>query len=265
MTRDRTRKDTGSALLFVLWTSLLVAVLLAGATAMVQQQARSTAAQRLDSRLDAQLSSALDLVAFDLALAGRAAVRDLPRSFPVDDAVVTVDLARQQGLMDINMADEARWTALLLRAGLEPDRARQLAQRILDWRDNDTRPRSAGGEAEIYPETWPRKPANRPFVSVEELLAVRGMGPGLWSCLAPALTVFGGTPLPQDQTGLSGDLNDLTGVRVALTARVDSEGGRSRERFALAHFGASETRPFEWVVAAPETFAGLACNSEGAA
>ena len=32
MTCDKPRKDTGSALLFVLWTSLLVAVLLAGAT-----------------------------------------------------------------------------------------------------------------------------------------------------------------------------------------------------------------------------------------
>jgi len=265
MTCDPPRKDTGSALLYVLWTSLLVAVLLAGATGLVQQQARMTAAQRLDSQLDAQLSSALDLVAFDLALSGRAAIGDLPRSFPLEGGQVTVFLARQQGLMDINMADETRWMDLLQRAGLAPDRARRLAQGILDWRDNDTQARPEGGEAGAYPDGWLRKPANRPFVSVEELLAVRGMSPGLWSCLSSRLTVFGGTPPPQDQTGLTADLNDLTGVRVALLARVESEGGRSRERFALAHFGASDARPFEWVAQAPESLGDQICDEEAAA
>lgn len=264
MTCDKPRKDTGSALLFVLWTSLLVAVLLAGATGLVQQQARMTAAQRLDSQLDAQLGSALDLVAFDMALAGRAAIGDLPRSFPFEGGLVTVFLAPQQGLIDVNMADEARWVDVLQRAGLAPDRARQLAQRILDWSDNDTQARPNGGEAGIYPDDWDRKPANRPFVSVEELLAVRGMSAALWSCLSPQLTVFGGTPAPQDQSGLNADLNDLTGVRVALLARIESEGGRSRERFALAHFGASDARPFEWVALASENLGGQVCAGEAA-
>jgi len=70
--------------------------------------------------------------------------------------------------------------------------ADQLAQAILDWRDEDEIPRLNGGEREEYLEEEALVlPPNRDFVDVDELRHVRGMTPELYVMAAPHLTLIG--------------------------------------------------------------------------
>ncbi len=78
--------------------------------------------------------------------------------------------------------------------GLEVDYALadDLAQAILDWRDEDDIPRLNGGEREEYLEEGALVlPPNREFVEIDELRHVRGMTPELYVKAAPHLTLVG--------------------------------------------------------------------------
>ena len=76
--------------------------------------------------------------------------------------------------------------------GLDYADADELAQAILDWRDEDELPRINGGEREEYLEEGALVlPPNRDFVDVDELRHVRGMTPEIYVAAAPHLTLIG--------------------------------------------------------------------------
>jgi len=261
LSRPQSADDRGSALLYVLWVSILLAVLLAGATGLAQRQARLAGAQGVLARTDADLRSALELVAYDIALTGRTGLSDLPRVMTLPDGVVEVSLASTHARMDINMASVDDWEALLIRAGRTPADARRLAERILDWRDNDEQARPQGMEAADYPESWRRRPANRGFVSVEELRAVSGVSDSLWGCIAPVLTVFGGTPDGDDVLDVTGQDNELTGVRVSLRAQRRTETGLAQAMTGTVLYGFDGRAAYEWVSFGEEGLSGLGCGA----
>ena len=78
--------------------------------------------------------------------------------------------------------------------GMDVDfaQADELAQAILDWRDEDELPRINGAEREDYLEDEALVlPPNREFVDIDELRHVRGMTPELYVRAAPHLTLIG--------------------------------------------------------------------------
>ena len=196
-------RDAGSALLLVLWISLFLALVLAAVAALVQSRLRVAGLERSALLADEALLSALDVAAFDIALTGPVGLSDLPRTIRIGGQDIAVTLGPSQALLDINMADADQWSALLVRLGTPEDQAAQLADHILDWRDNDIRPRARGGEADAYADGAGQPPANRPFLDVRELRHVRGVTPDLLDCLAPYVTTLGGTPEPQTDAGLA--------------------------------------------------------------
>ena len=70
MTRSL-NSENGSAILFVLWAAVLVAVLTAGIVTLAQNQLRLTGAVRDRVATDTVLRSALELAAYDVATGGR--------------------------------------------------------------------------------------------------------------------------------------------------------------------------------------------------
>jgi hypothetical protein len=65
--------------------------------------------------------------------------------------------------------------------GVDYAEADDLAQAILDWRDEDEIPRLNGGEREQYLDDEALVlPPNRDFVEIDELRHIRGMTPGLY-------------------------------------------------------------------------------------
>lgn len=252
----RQNGQAGSAIIFVLWMSVLLAVILAGVIAMTQTELRLAAGRRTLLSDREALLSALDLVAFDTALVGRSYVASLPRNVDIDGVTVRVGLAPSQSLLDVNMANDEAWIALFTALGEPEFVARRLAEQILDWRDNDDTAREQGAERADYPEGSANAPANRPFMSVGELARVRDMTPQRLACAAPYLTVFGGTPEGElDAANL--DLGaSMDGVRVAFEARLVRRDGGRAGMTALALFGADRQRPFEWVAFPIEGYRG---------
>jgi len=109
------------------------------------------------------------------------------------DARYTLLLRDVGAAVNLNEADEVMLRQFFAQ-GLDVDfaEADQLAQAILDWRDEDDLPRINGGEREEYIDEGALVlPPNRDFVDVDELRHIRGMTPEIYVRAAPHLTLIG--------------------------------------------------------------------------
>jgi general secretion pathway protein K len=244
---DKDLGERGSAIVFVLWVSVLLSVILVGTAALVQTQLRMVSSRRDAFVREESLLSALDVVAFDTALVGRTYISSLPRTVEINGRSISVSLAPTHNRLGINMANDEDWISLFTLLGESEAASRRLAEQILDWRDGDTQRRANGAEAEDYLAGGGKEPGNRPFISVGELIQVRDMTAQRLACLAPYLTVFGGTADPVlDGLGAE-EAASMEGVRVAYRAEVSRPNGVIAHLTGLARFGSSGRRPFEWV------------------
>lgn len=257
------RRDAGSALVYVLWIALLLSVLMAGAALFARTQIIAARVEQgvLAERL--ALQSALDLVAYRGALAGRAYFEGLPETVEIDGREIRVDRAPSHFRLDVNLADETAWMRLFTTLGADEDLARTLTDQVLDWRDGDGDARPFGAEADAYGGSG-KQVANRSFLHVAELGEVLAITPARLACMAPYLTVFGGTG-PAQGAPLEGlELPARSdGTRVALRAVLVSGAGEGRALTGLVQYGSSQTRPFEWVHLGGEDGLAPACP-EGA-
>jgi hypothetical protein len=95
--------------------------------------------------------------------------------------------------LNLNTADEATlknlFTALFPK--MEGSLQTQIAQALIDWRDEDDAKLSQGAEDNEYKSlSKPYEPRNKPFESVEEVLMVRGMTPEIYNVMRPYVTVY---------------------------------------------------------------------------
>ncbi len=257
--RGRISRTRGSALLLVLWLSLLLATILLAVTVLAQAQIRAARHEVDTARTREILRSALDIAAFDTALIGRTALSDFPRTITVAGQSVLVDLSPSQGLLDINLANDEDWTALWVQLGETEPRARQLADHILDWRDPDDLPREFGFEG----GTGDRQTLNRPFSSVEELARVEGVTPDRLACVRPYVTALGATRLPELDDLQGVEALTMDGMRAVFRARITRAGGRMDSMTGLALFAQGQDRPFEWVSFGVDRPISDACGQAG--
>jgi type II secretory pathway component PulK len=111
--------------------------------------------------------------------------------FALNDVTATLRLRDTGAALNPNEADELMLRQFLAQ-GLRIDYAQadELAQAILDWRDEDDLPRLNGAEHDQYIEAGAAVlPPNRPFARLHELRFVRGMTPELFELMQPYLTL----------------------------------------------------------------------------
>jgi general secretion pathway protein K len=107
---------------------------------------------------------------------------------PARFQVALVDLSAR---IDLNQADQTMLQNFL-RQFVGQSEAEELAQSLIDYRDQDAIPFPRGGEAEQYAERGsPFVPANRPLQTLEELLRVQGFTDAVADEIAPYVTVRG--------------------------------------------------------------------------
>ncbi len=112
----------------------------------------------------------------------------------IGDREVTVRTTDLGTVVNLNLASETELAILFEHVLADERAARQLAQAVLDWRDDDDLPRANGAEADDYRRAnQPVRPANGPFQSLDDLQDVRGMTPTRLEQLRPFLTVDGTT------------------------------------------------------------------------
>ncbi len=186
-------RERGFALLLVLWTLALLALL---GTQLVRAGRREALLARnlVDAAsLQAATDSGVQEAIFRLLDRSnrRWAADGVPRAVQVGDAVVTIRIENEGDKINPNIAAQSLLAALLLRVGVEPGEAYTLSAAILDWRTATSQARLGGAKAPQYAAAGlDYGPPGSEFRSVDELGAVLGMRPALLALLRPHLTVF---------------------------------------------------------------------------
>ena len=209
-------RELGFALLVVLWTLALLALL--GTQFVRASRTEVLLAHNLieAAGLQAATDGAVQVAIFRLLdrSYGRWAADGVPRTVQVGTAQVTIRIENERDKINPNIAAESLLTALLLRVGVVPMEARAIAAAILDWRTATSQARPRGAKAPQYAAAGlDYGPPGSEFRSVDELGAVLGMRPALLAVLRPHLTVFS-----------DADPDRSTRDPVVLTAVVDAEG-----------------------------------------
>ena len=115
------------------------------------------------------------------------------QSFEFSGTLMKVSIQDELGRIDLNQAEEPMFIDLLQSAGLDPNSATSLADKILDWRTATPLKHLNGAKEQEYRTSGSAyRPRNGPFQSVDELLLVMDMTPALFRRIEPALTVYSG-------------------------------------------------------------------------
>ena len=194
------KRQKGVALVLVLWILLLVTI--------------STGAYTLTARMD-QLEAHTVLSGTQARMAAEAGINlavlslrdpdELTRMIPdgrsyymaFEGITVEVQVTDERGKMNANSADEEAYINLLTANGLDTTEAELLEAAFADWVVPDEIERANGAELESYEMAGISVgPANRGFVMVEEMLQVLGMSWDLYNAIAPGLTVYSGSSVP---------------------------------------------------------------------
>ncbi|MEY4385854.1 MAG: hypothetical protein RLY20_1137 [Verrucomicrobiota bacterium] len=194
------RRTCGSVLVGVLWCVVLLAVMVISVlhTARMDLLTAKNYGDRIQARYLALagVEKAKALLYQEAHLRSRSGKNhtgelydapDLFREVPLGRGVFSVlrgarqdegggvayGVSDEESRLHLNMADVQMLAKL---EGMTP----QLAAAIVDWRDDDNSPSPGGAEAEFYLSLKPpRQPRNAPFLTVRELLMVRGVTPEL--------------------------------------------------------------------------------------
>lgn len=144
--------------------------------------------------------------------------------FLFDDIQIELVTQAENARIDLNAAPAPLLEGLVESAGrslenADPERAKAVADAILDWRDPDDRARPFGAEERAYRaagrELGPRDQA---FLSVNELGQVLGVEPELFQVLRPLVTVYSWSPKVDP---MSASRHVLLAVPGMEEARVD--------------------------------------------
>jgi general secretion pathway protein K len=188
MTRQR-----GFALLIVLWTMALIALIGTQVTAAGHGEAKLAENLRAAAVAEAAADAAVEATAMHLidASAGHWVADGRAYAVRLPQAAVLVTIENEERKLPLNTSPTALIAALLRNVGADPRSALVLADQIGDWRSPANFPLKLGAKAPQYRaagRAW--GPANLPFRSVSELRLVLSMTPELYTRLAPHVTAY---------------------------------------------------------------------------
>jgi general secretion pathway protein K len=187
-------REGGFALLVVLWSLALLALIGTHVTATGRAEAQLAANLRGAAAAEAAADGALHQAIFHLL--DPSLRRWWPDGVPREIAlpgggVAVVRIESEAGKINPNLAAAGLMQSLLLRLGAEPRAAASLAAAILDWRTAGQRPRPNGAKEPQYRAAGrDYAPPGRPFESLDELGLVLGMTPELLGRLTPFLSIY---------------------------------------------------------------------------
>lgn len=224
------RRERGTALLLVLWVTVLLAALIAGVAAASRSQAEAAlyGSERVRAELAAEAGLAHAVAGLRAPDAARQWVPDgRPYRFAFDGARVTVRVVDSSGLVDLNAASPELIGRVFQAAGLDPARAGQLGTAVAAWRGGDRAPRLGEPAGPRRTPGAPNEATGGPFRAVEQLARLPGMDAALYARVAPAFTVYSGRNFPDASYAGPLVLASLRGTGMAQ-AEALVEGRRQR-------------------------------------
>lgn len=196
------RRPHGIALVLVMWVLALLTVMALGLTTAQRTNALLTSNQLEGARFRARAEAALSLTALELMRSGTfdelgAALwtpDGRPRRLVVEGAPLDVTLYNEASRIELNSATREQLAVLIELAqgadGFDAVQRDQIADAILDWRDEDDLVQLNGAEDADYEAAGlTYGAADEPFRSIGELRLILGMTQPLYERLAPHLRV----------------------------------------------------------------------------
>jgi general secretion pathway protein K len=222
------RPDGGWALISVLGTVLILSLIAAGLVSLSYATLRIGRTERAQLEASAIADAAISRAVvglLDPRIDARWRVDGVARLFQFGDARVTVRIQDELGKIDLNAADGGLLARLLeTTGGLDKDGARDLADKIMDWREADDLRHLHGATRNDYLAAgMSYAPRNGPFQSVSEVKLVLGMTEDLFARIAPALTVYSRRPTFDPQTAPREALLTLPGIDAARAEQTIRE------------------------------------------
>jgi len=185
-------RDRGFALLIVLWTMVLLALLTAQVTGAGRSEAQLAAAQRISAQLQQAADGGVQETIWHMLDGGGDYWPPGAGSYDLHEpgALVHVDVEDDRGKLDVNQVPPALIVGLFLALGVDNDTATLLGDTITDWR-SDSNPGdpidNVPPEYRMEGRTW--GPPGQNIERLDELLLVRGMTPQLYQAALPYLTL----------------------------------------------------------------------------
>jgi general secretion pathway protein K len=192
----RADSNRGIALISVLWITGLLAVMAASFASSTRTEAHLAHNQEESAKAEALADAGVHravfgLLDFDPDTAWRAG--NAVYSLSLGEGDVQVWVEDEDGKIDLNAAPVELLTGLFMALGLSEEQAQLLADRIGDFRDEDSEPAPLGAEDDAYFSAGlAQGAADRPFATESELLRVLGMTQSLYEQVRPHVTVYSG-------------------------------------------------------------------------
>ncbi len=267
-TRAMTRRASqrGFALLIVLWSLALVALIGTQVTSAGRTEARIAGNLRAEAVAEAAADAAIQVAGLHLLDASAARWHADGTVYPVElpQASARVTIAAEGRKLPLNTAPTLVLAALARGLGAAQPVAARIADEIGDWRSPADFPLRFGAKAPQYRAAGRLYgPPNRPFRTVSELRLLLAMTPELYARLAPHLSTYTEstpdlkTADPQVRAvlqslraeGVQPLAFDEPGVFRVTAAATGREGGRFTRvaviRLAAQGANAPPTRPFD--------------------
>ncbi len=187
----------GWALVSVLWTLAMLAMMAAAIEAITVTSARFERAALDRARLEADINAGVARAVLGISdprPGERWRVDGAIQHIDFNGDAIAVSIQDEGGRVDLNAADAATLKQLLVAAGVSAKDADALVDNILDWRmavgDADTHRLHGTTDDDYQVAGRAYHPRHGSFQSVEELNLVLGMTPELYSRIKPMLTVY---------------------------------------------------------------------------
>lgn len=196
----RPARQGGVAFVLVMWVIAMLSVLL-GSFALVARTEGLQSRHLFDTTTARYAAEAgLNLAVYGLSKSDpmqKWMADGRPYTFMFDEAEVEISITDDAGKIDINAADAASLKNLFIGAGVDEQKADELAGAIQDWRDPDDLTTLNGAERADYRAVdLPYSPRNAPFETLSEIQQVFGMDYELYTRIEPAITMFSGRSNP---------------------------------------------------------------------
>jgi general secretion pathway protein K len=193
MCRSRNNRRRGSILIILLWMLMAMSILCISFAKSVRVEANAAGNTRMLTSAYYLAQAGINetiykLVVYRMEGNSRNQAQDPdadlePRDIDLGRVVlhtdigdVTVDIADEDGKINVNRANKDLLLSLLLGLGVEEGRADIISDSILDWVDPDEDYHLNGAESDYYLGLEnPYRAKNGPMDNIEELLLVRGV------------------------------------------------------------------------------------------
>jgi len=184
------RRERGFALLIVLWSLGLLALLVGQFIATGRTEVQIATNLRANAVMQAAADGALYESILGL-LKGTWAPDGRVRAVRVSDALVEVRIKDQSWKVNPNTATTPILQALLVSVGMDGGKAEGLARAIVEARSPPARPRpGAARPAQARAGGPPQAGSNQLFDSLDDVAFVPGMTPGVFAKLRSYLSVY---------------------------------------------------------------------------